>query len=107
MGKLGKLFKTPTGVYNYEIESMKPKHVLPISDLIEKQFGFEHTQPIIEGLDTLLYEMKLDKARITVNWDVWSGLYVLGMNDAGSEWIPKIAEYLDSIEDELEKMMEE
>lgn len=106
MTKLGKLFKTPKNHNSYDIEAMEAEHVFPVSSIIEKKFGFEPTMLPIFGLDSVYMELKRDDAIITVSWDNWSGLYIMGMNEAGDEIVLEIAEYMDNIEEKLVKIME-
>ena len=52
-------------------------------------------------MDNAFVELLYNDIPILVGWDIWSDLYVMAMDEKANEKVREIAEYLDTIMDEL------
>ena len=102
-----KFTKTASGNNCY---SMDADSVLffTIATKIQEKFGLDTLRLPIYGLDGTYLDLKKDKIKINLMWDVWTEFSIFCMTDSdeGEKLIREIGEYLDSILNELEVIEE-
>ncbi len=102
MGKVtGKFHKTAKGHLTYDIEELEAYQVFPIAIALQDMFGFKTGK--LPGLDpdALYIELIRDSVKILVGWDIWSGLFVMAMEESGDPVIQEIGQYLDEALEEI------
>ena len=95
-----KLRKTPKGLLTYDIGA-DIVLLFPVATKIQEKFGLESGRLPGFGLDNAFVELLYNDFPILVGWDIWSDLYVMAMDKKANEKVREIAEYLDTIMDEL------
>jgi len=97
----GKFHKTAKGHLSYDIEGLEAYEVFPIATALQDKFGFRTGK--LPGLDpdALYIELIRDSVVILVGWDIWSGLFVMAMEESGDPVIQEIGQYLDEALDEI------
>ena len=91
----GKFHKTAKGHLSYDIEGLEAYKVFPIATALQDKFGFRTGK--LPGLDPdeLYIELIRDSVIILVGWDIWSGLFVMAMDESGDPVIQEIGQYLE------------
>ena len=91
--KIGILTKVANGHLSFEIEDAKGNIVKSVSKMLKKHFNFKPNRPIVL-LDEVLINGVIDKEKITVSWDNWSGLFIMADSDLGDSIIESIGDYI-------------
>ena len=97
----GKFHKTAKGHLSYDMEELEAYQVFAIATSVQDKFGFKTGK--LPGLDpdALYIELIRDSVKILVGWDIWSGLFVMAMDESGDQAIQEIGQYLDEILNEI------
>ena len=90
----GKFNKTAEGNETYDIYHAEAEHIFPVATMIQKNFGFKPLQIPIFGLDSAYLEMIQEDIKIMVGWDIWSGLFVMAIDEKGNKAVREIGEFL-------------
>ena len=92
----GKTYKAANGQKTYEVFYASTDLVPVIGELLQEQFGFVPISTPVIGLDEVVVELEKDGIKLGIGWDNWSGAYVIGFCEKGSEWVNKISYFLDN-----------
>lgn len=90
----GKFYKTAKGNETYDIEHAEAEHIFPVATIIQKTFGFKPLQLPIFGLDSAHLELIKEDIKIMIGWDIWSGLFVMAIDEKGNKAVREIGEFL-------------
>lgn len=91
----GKTYTAANGQKTYEVYYASTSLVPVIGELLQEQFGFIPISEPVIGLDEVVAEIEKDGIKLGIGWDNWSGAYVMGFCEKGSEWVSKISHFLD------------
>jgi hypothetical protein len=98
---VGKVHKTAKGHLTYDIEELEAYDVFPIATALQEKFGFRIGK--FPGLDPdeLYIELFRNSIKILIGWDIWSGLFIMAMDESGDPVIREIGQYLDEVLDTI------
>lgn len=104
---MGKLVRVANGHYSYDIEipfdEEHFRYMLDIAENLIKNFRFEQPKTPIAGPDGTCMDLFREGIRITIGWDIWSGLFVMAHCDEGDGIIRRFSEEY-SIERSIERI---
>ena len=90
----GKFYKTAEGNETYDIEHVEAEHIFPVATIIQKTFGFKPLQLPNFGLDSAYLELIKEDIKIIIGWDIWSGLFVMAIDEKGNLAVREIGDFL-------------
>ena len=93
---IGRLFKTASGFYSYEISEAEQDYIYVLADILVEQFGGSMVTPPIVGLDSIFWTFSNEKAKLTVGWDIWSGAFIMSHCSIGDEFITRVMKHYDN-----------
>ena len=87
-----KLNKISSGHLSLENDKLKSEHIFEALSEIERKLG---ESPEFGGKLGILssaaaVEIALDGVRLTLGWDIWSGVFIMAWNNDGDEVIQNI-----------------
>ncbi len=95
----GELSQLPNGFNTYDIFDANTKYMYAIIDFISKKYNFTINDiPFLGviGLDGIFYELKRKNIKLTVGWDIWSGVFIMSHCLEGNEYIVNVINYLNN-----------
>lgn len=91
-----KLYQTSSKHASLENSRLEPDSIPEILDMLRKRFGdrLRIGPGFGFGLDSSAGDIFLNGVRLTVGWDIWSGLFIMAWDDRGDPLVREIAEII-------------
>lgn len=77
--------------------NMSSEDIVHVIETLQNAFDVEYDNKGIAGLDGVYFDMKIDGYKMTIGWDIWSGLFIMSKEECATETVKAIYGYLDSL----------
>lgn len=94
---VGTLTKIANGHSSYNIADADQNDIYKIADILIKTFGFKMAATPVAGPDGTYWETQKDNIKLTLGWDIWSGIFLMSQCSAGDEYVAQIGSFIDNI----------
>ena len=92
-----KTYRLPSGYNSLDNGELEADDVSAVFNLLKAHFGERLYVGSRVGLssESLVGEFSVDGVRLTLGWDVWSGVFIMSYDSAGDKVLNEIAHLLD------------
>ncbi len=79
-------------------EDKTAEDIFEVIKLLEKNFTVKYDDKCAAGLDGGYFSAMINSKKITIGWDIWSGVFIMSEDESGNDLIEDVFQYLNSID---------
>jgi hypothetical protein len=78
----------------FDFDSVDADMYTIITQSIVEKFNLKPKNKLLEGVEEIFQDFKIDKAVLGLEWDIWSGYTVVAKNKEAKELVRDVAEFI-------------
>jgi len=71
-------------------EDKTAEGIFEVIKLLEKRFTVEYNNKCAAGLDGVYFSAMINNEKVTIGWNIWSGVFIMSEDEKGNDVIEDI-----------------
>ena len=92
-----KIIEIANGRKSCDNSDLESSDIFPALSILEKDFVISYDENASVDLNSVGFDLRINKEPVTMGWDNWSGIFIMSIEPSGDVVIEKIWEFLKGI----------